>query len=77
MRPAQYSLGLMYALGEGVLEDYIEAYAWYLVLAMNGDAQGRKNKDLFKKELTASQVDAGQRRAKELVQAIEQKKYGE
>ncbi len=34
---AQYAIGLMYAKGRGVPQDYDEAVAWYLLSAEQGD----------------------------------------
>ena len=34
---AQYNLGLMYAFGEGVLEDHVTAYAWLNLAPANGN----------------------------------------
>jgi TPR repeat protein len=38
---AQYNLGQMYANGEGVPEDYVEAYAWLSIAATQADAEDR------------------------------------
>ena len=35
---AQYDLGVMYASGEGVPQDYAEAVRWYRLAAEQGDA---------------------------------------
>ena len=35
---AQYNLGVMYASGEGVPQDYAEAVRWYRLAAEQGDA---------------------------------------
>ena len=38
---AQYNLGLMYATGEGVPQDYQEALKWYRLAAEQEDAQAQ------------------------------------
>ena len=38
---AQYNLGLMYANGEGVLQDYAMALKWYTLAAEQGDADAQ------------------------------------
>ncbi|MCH8040030.1 MAG: sel1 repeat family protein [Nitrospinae bacterium] len=38
---AQYNLGLMYAEGEGVAQDYQEAVRWYRLAAEQGHASGQ------------------------------------
>ena len=37
---AQYNLGLMYADGRGVRQDYVEAYAWISTAAVEGGGGG-------------------------------------
>ena len=39
---AQYSLGMMYAYGEGVPEDDVEAVKWYRMAAEHGDEEAKK-----------------------------------
>ena len=40
---AQFNLGVMYATGEGVPQDYVEAGAWYRLAAEQGDAIAQFN----------------------------------
>ena len=40
---AQLNLGLMYAQGEGVPQDYIEAYKWFNLAAANSDKPDHHN----------------------------------
>ena len=40
---AQVSLGLMYALGEGVPKDDVQAYAWVNIAAAQGDEKAKEN----------------------------------
>ena len=63
---AQYSVGQMYALGEGVTQDLIEAYAWYSVAATGGYKSGVQNRDTVASKLTPEQLLEGQKRATEL-----------
>ena len=37
----QYNLGVMYDLGEGVIQDYSEAVRWYRLAAKQGDAKAQ------------------------------------
>jgi TPR repeat protein len=68
---AQALLGRMYWQGQGVLEDYTEAYKWALLAGMNGyDAQSFK--EALRKEMTPSQIDEAQRRAKDFLAKREQ-----
>ena len=40
---AQYNLGVMYAKGQGVRQDYAEAVRWYRQAAEQGDATAQNN----------------------------------
>ena len=41
--------GLMYATGEGVIADDVEAYAWFNVAAENGQKTAAKLRDNIKR----------------------------
>ncbi len=71
---AQNVLGVRYRSGDRVIEDYIEAYAWFLISSMNGSENGAENKKEFRAQLSPSQIAAGQQRAKEIQALIERKK---
>jgi TPR repeat protein len=43
LAPAQARLGLLYANGDGVVQDPIEAHKWFAIAADNGDASARAN----------------------------------
>jgi S1-C subfamily serine protease len=64
---AQFSLCLLCLSGQGVLEDYAEAYKWVLLSVMNGLDRAQGFKEDMRRELTPSQIEEGQRRAKEFV----------
>ena len=74
---AQYRLGVMYRYGRGVPQDYVAAYAWYIVAAASGDEDGRKNRDIIKRDLTPSQLEKGQVMAREIFERIEKRKAEE
>ena len=40
-RLAQYNLGMIYSLGEGVLQDYAEAVRWFKLAAKQGDSDAQ------------------------------------
>ena len=61
----------MYALGEGVPKDLVEAYAWWFIAAVGGDADAANNRDLTASELTPDQLSQGQKRATELLKKID------
>jgi TPR repeat protein len=41
--PAQFNLGLLYANGQGVAQDYVQARQWYEKAAIQGDALAQLN----------------------------------
>ena len=44
---AQYNLGVMYANGQGVRQDYAQAVQWYRKVAEQGDAEAQYNLGLM------------------------------
>ena len=46
----------MYANGEGVVRDYVTAYAWYNIAAANGDTEAATEKDNTAKQMTPAQI---------------------
>jgi len=61
----------MYDKGDGVPQDYAEAYAWFFVAATGGSINAEKYRDTVKEILTAEQLAEAQKRANELFE-----KYG-
>ncbi|WP_373874399.1 tetratricopeptide repeat protein, partial [Aeromonas caviae] len=49
---AQFNLGLIYAKGQGVPQDYKQAHAWFSVAAANGYSNATKGRDMAAAELT-------------------------
>ena len=70
---AQYNLGVCYYNGEGVLKDLVEAYAYYNLAGITLE-DARNNRDKLEKKMTPSQIEAGQKRSKELLALIEANK---
>ena len=64
---AQYNLGLMYALGEGVIQDNVYAYMWWNIAASTGLDNAKKNKKIVTEKMTSSQIEEAQRLARECV----------
>jgi len=64
---AQFNLALMYTKSQGVPEDYIEAYKWAILAAMNGLDAAQYYKQALRMEMTPSQIEQAQSRAKEFV----------
>ena len=70
---AQYNLGISYYNGEGVAKDMVEAYA-YLNLASASDEFAKEGLALLEKKLSMKEIEAGQKRARDLQRAVEARK---
>ncbi len=57
---AQVSLGAMYADGEGVAENAVQAYKWWNIAAAQGDATAKKSKAIVEKKMTWEQITEAQ-----------------
>ena len=70
---AQYNLGVMYKNGDGVPQDYAEAYFWFNLAATYADASDRDQfvgaREAAAKLLTPEQLADTQRRAREFFEA--------
>ena len=62
---AQLNLGVMYANGKGVPQDFILAHMWFNLAAAQGDARARKNSDKVASRMTPDQLSEAQRLARE------------
>ena len=62
---AQYNLGLMYANGRGVPQDYVEAHKWLNLAATQGIKPAFENRNLVAKEMTPADVSLAQELARE------------
>jgi TPR repeat protein len=60
---AQSNLALMYAKGQGVPKDYVQAYMWSALSAARGHQDGVKNRDGIAKGMTPAQISDAQKRA--------------
>ena len=60
---AQYSLGLCYYLGTGVVKNEVEGYKWILLSIAQGYENARKNLSVLENKLTPAQLAEGQRLA--------------
>ena len=54
---AQYYLGLMYADGTGVEQDFINAYMWWDIADTNGFFMAKKSKKNLSTKMTISQIE--------------------
>ena len=62
---AQYNLGLMYANGKGVPQDYVQAHMWFNLAAAQGDESGRENRDKVVELMTPADISKAQAMARE------------
>lgn len=60
---AQYLLGRLYAAGNGVIQDYVEAHKWFNLAASGGHRQAAQARDDIADRMTATQIAEAQRRA--------------
>jgi uncharacterized protein len=67
---SQNNLGLMYLQGQGEPNDPVEAYAWFSLAAMQGNASAQKNLDVLRNRLPAEQLQVGNKRVAELIRII-------
>ena len=57
---AQYSLGIMHDVGEGVLIDYKRAYMWFNLSSYNGSGSATNKMDALTKKMSHAQIDKAQ-----------------
>jgi TPR repeat protein len=61
----------MYYEGKGLPQSYADAYAWWIVSAANGNEKARESMEILQKKLTSSQIEQGQKLAKEIWERIQ------
>jgi hypothetical protein len=71
---AQTGLGMMYAQGEGVARDEVEALVWFTLAARAGDADAARNRDYAETRVGRAGVQAARQRAEAIQAAIEARK---
>jgi hypothetical protein len=64
---AQGCMGVMYAVGEGVPQDLVQAYVWLLQAQAGGDADAAEPFEQVKRTLSPAQIEEGNRRVQEAV----------
>ena len=63
LKEAQYSLGVCYFKGNGVIQNNVKAYAWLALASANGSEKAKKGMDMLKKEMTPNQIEEAQKLA--------------
>ncbi len=62
---SQFNLGLMYAKGQGVAQNYIQAYMWETLAAAQGNDNASKGLEILEKQMSPDQLAEAQRLARE------------
>ncbi|MBF0186717.1 MAG: SEL1-like repeat protein [Magnetococcales bacterium] len=73
---SQNNLGWMYEDGKGVPQNLIKAYAWYSQAAAQGDNKALRNLQLLSQDMSGSQIEAGQKLARQYTRVISKAKRG-
>ena len=68
---AQYNLGMMYAFGQGVIQDNIYAHMWWSIAATSGDSDAASYRDFLAKDMSLENIS----RAQDLARKCMIKKY--
>ena len=55
----------MYAIGQGVIQDYIQAHKWFNLAAANGNANAKGNREILVEQMTPAQLAEAQKLARE------------
>ena len=58
-------LGWMYAEGQGVIQDSVQAHRWYNLAAARGEPSAAEARDALAKQMTPAQIVEAQRLARE------------
>jgi TPR repeat protein len=66
---AQYILGHGYFEGKGVPKDYVRAYMWFRFAEIRGYRPGARGRKMVAQRMTAEQIAAAQRQAREWLEA--------
>jgi TPR repeat protein len=64
---AQNTLGVMYDLGLGVIQDAVLAHSWYNISGANGVARGSENRSEIENRMTREQIAEAQALARRCV----------
>jgi len=62
---AQLMLGYLYAEGEGVLQDFVQAHKWFNLSASRGNTRAKKARNMITDKMTPEQIATAQRLAGE------------
>ena len=68
---AQYNLGMMYAFGQGVVQNNIYAHMWWSIAATSGDLDAASYRDFLAKDMSPEEI----LKAQDLVSQCKLKNY--
>ena len=60
---AQTNLGILYAKGQGVPQDFVRAYMWFTLAGSFGNSESAKYRDIVASHMTPAQIAEAQRLA--------------
>ena len=60
----------MYVNGNGVLQNYVDAYAWWVVSAANGNETSRDNMERAQVKISPTIIEKGEKLAREILARI-------
>ena len=65
---AQHNLGVMYANGQGVAQDYVKAHMWSDIVAIDGSSKkAAPNRDIIAAKMTPAQIARAQELASQCI----------
>ena len=70
----QMGLAGAYYEGKGVPQDYVQAHAWFNVLASQGHGPGLKYRDIVATKMTPDQIADAQKLSRDIFDRIEKRK---
>ena len=62
-----FEMGINYSCGRQVTADLIEAHKWFNIAAMRGDIEAARRRQEIAAEMSAFEIAAAQRRAREWI----------
>jgi hypothetical protein len=62
---AKLFLGIMYAEGLGVPQDYVRAYMWFSLSAAQGEQRAVKKLEMVESKMTPAQISEAQKLARD------------
>ncbi len=63
---AQFNVGIMYAEGRGMTQDFVRGYMWLTIAATTGDPEAVRNRDLIAQKMSQTQIGEAQNLARML-----------